>query len=96
MKVQIKYPQTKCAYCGKPFTKKHGNQKYCSYNCKHNAKKEQTAKARMKHYHTKQKQRGGDQAWGLGTSGLGQHRQTDHNIEYQKIQNEKKRLNLKF
>ncbi len=95
MKVEIKLPKAKCQYCGKPYKKNHGNQKYCSYNCKHNAKKEQVARARMKHYHNN-KQLGGDKVWGLGTSGLGQHRQEDHNIEYQKIQNEKKRLHLKF
>ena len=40
MKITINYPQTKCQYCGKTFTKTHNRQVYCSTECKNNARKE--------------------------------------------------------
>lgn len=91
MKITIKKPQAKCQYCGKTYTKNHGNQKYCSYNCKTNAKKEQVARARMKHYYTYKN----TSKESLGSGSLGPHKHTDDTLEYEKIQNELKRLRLK-
>ena len=93
MKVDIKYPKAKCSYCGKTFTKQHGNQKYCSYNCKHNAKKEQVAHSRLRNYY-KNKEQGKISIYGLGTGSLGQHRNTDTDREQEIITREKQRLGI--
>lgn len=82
-----------CKYCGKPFIKQHGNQKYCSKKCAHNRKLEQNADARMRSYH-KNKQRGGDKIYGLGSGGLGAHRHKSFKLELQKIENEMHRLKI--
>lgn len=82
-----------CEYCHKKFTKNHGNQKYCSIDCQYNAELEKNADYRMKSYH-KNKKRGGDKFWGVGSGGLGPHRHNDPDLELLKIRNELKRLNL--
>ena len=82
-----------CEYCHTPFTPSHGNQKYCSPVCQYNAELEQNANSRVKSYH-KNKKRGGDKFWGMGSGGLGPHRHEDPSLELLKIQNEMKRLNL--
>lgn len=83
-----------CEYCGEPFIKRHGNQKYCSKECSENKRLEQNADAAMRYYHHTKKQRGGDKVWGLGTGGLGQHKHDDWEVELQKVQNEMKRLRI--
>jgi len=83
----------KCEYCGEEFVKHHGNQIYCSYICAYYKKLEQNADSRMKSYH-KNKKRGGDKFWGLGTGGLGPHHHEDWDVEFQKITNEMARLRL--
>jgi len=40
MKVNIKYPKSKCAYCGKEYTKTHNRQTYCSDKCRKHARQE--------------------------------------------------------
>ncbi|WP_406532495.1 hypothetical protein [Methanobrevibacter sp.] len=82
-----------CEYCHEVFIKTHGNQKYCSPDCQYHADLEQNADARMKSYH-KNKERGGDKFWGLGSGGLGPHRHEDPELEITKIHNEFKRLHL--
>lgn len=86
--------ETKCAYCGKKFHKTHGNQKYCSPTCAKHKKLEQTAQSRMKYYY-RNKKRGGDKIWGIGTGGLGAHRYDDPNKEKEKIKKELHRLKLR-
>ena len=83
-----------CEYCGKPFIKSHGNQKYCSKTCSNNRRLEQNAESRMKSYH-KNKKRGGDKFYGLGSGGLGPHMHQDWETEKVKINNELKRLKLR-
>lgn len=85
---------TKCQYCGKLFHKTHGNQKYCSETCAKNSKREQTANSRMKYYY-KNKKRGGDKFYGLGTGGLGPHKHEDDDKEYEKILKEFHRLRIR-
>ena len=82
-----------CEYCHTKFIKTHGNQKYCSESCCYNAELEKNADYRMKSYH-KNKKRGGDKFWGMGSGGLGPHRHEDPLLELTKIQNEMKRLNI--
>lgn len=82
-----------CEYCGKQFIKTHGNQKYCSKTCSDNKNRELNADARMRWYH-RNKKRGGDKIYGLGSGGLGPHKQKDFTIEHEKIENELRRLKL--
>lgn len=82
-----------CEYCGKSYIKTHGNQKYCSKNCAENRILEQNADARMKSYH-KNKKRGGDKFYGLGSGGLGPHKHDDWETEKLKVENEMCRLGL--
>ena len=84
---------SKCEYCGQDFVKTHGNQKYCSDECKESRKLEQDAYASMKYYY-KTKKRGGDKVWGLGSGGLGPHSHDDFEVEKEKISKEMKRLGL--
>ena len=83
-----------CEYCGKQFIKQHGNQKYCSKICSENKNRELNADAANKHYHHVKKVRGGDKVWGLGSGSLGPHRHEDWKVEYEKIENEIRRLKL--
>ena len=93
IKQEKTFKVSKCAYCGQKFVKSHGNQKYCSEECKKNRKLEQDANASMKYYH-KKKKRGGDKVWGLGSGGLGPHMHDDFEVEKSKISKELRRLNL--
>ena len=83
----------KCAYCGEIFQQEHANEKYCSDRCRESAKLEQVADAAYRHYH-KYKWRGGNRTWGVGTSGLGGHRQGNFEDEKEKINNEFRRIGL--
>ena len=82
-----------CEYCHETFIPTHGNQKYCSSNCQYHAELEKNAESRMKSYY-RNKKRGGDKFWGLGSGGLGCHRHDDPEVELSKIHNEFRRLNL--
>ena len=82
-----------CEYCHKLFTPVHGNQKYCSTECQYHADLENNADSRMKSDH-KNKKRGGDKFWGMGSGGLGPHMHEDQKLEHLKIQNELRRLHL--
>jgi len=86
--------QSKCEYCGKPYTKTHGNQKYCSKKCRKNAKREQVAHSRLRTYYKNKNQKKIKQ-YGLGTGSLGQHKNPDNNQEYQLIRKELQRLKIK-
>ena len=92
MKVDVKLPKAKCEWCGKPYTKTHGNQKYCSYNCKKHAEKEQNRNRKHKWYHRNKHRLTEKQRYGLGTGTLGPHKKTDDHEEYTAIQKEKQRL----
>lgn len=93
MKVEIKYPQTKCAYCGKTFTKTHNRQKYCSTTCSQNADKEKQQLRSLKHFY---KNRDRIYAKQLGTRTIGPHKNPDQEREQEIIQKEKQRLGLTF
>lgn len=93
MKVQIKYPEAKCAYCGQKYTKTHGNQKYCSDYCRKEAEKENTRKRVYKHYY-KNKNRINNTR--IGTRTIGPHKHPNHEREAEIVQNEVERIGLKL
>jgi predicted nucleic acid-binding Zn ribbon protein len=88
MKVTIKYPKTKCAYCGKTYTKKHNRQKYCSKTCSKNAKREQDRKAWIRWFHKNKKTLYQTR---LGTRTIGPKPNPNPEREAEIIKNEKQR-----
>ena len=89
MEAKIKYPQTKCSYCGKPFTKKHNRQTYCSDACRNNARQEKK-RTYNKTYYIKNRER--LQQTTIGTRTIGPHKHPINEREQQIVQNEKQRL----
>ena len=51
MKIEIKYPTAKCAYCGKTYTKKHNRQTYCSEKCRKHARQEKKRIYNSRYYY---------------------------------------------
>lgn len=93
------YP-VKCKYCGKPFTKSHNRQMYCSDSCRRNALREQKARYQAKRrLKIKQKVLIVDEykKYGLGSYGTSAngHRKNNFSHEYMAIQKEMKRIGLK-
>ena len=89
----------RCLWCGKEFIKSHNRQVCCSKECQDNLTAENWAKASMKYYY---KNKVGNinkrNLTDLGSKGTTQtcHRLEDFDEEYKWIQEEKKRLGLKF
>ena len=82
---------SKCAYCNKEFVKPHFNSKYCSDDCRSNAKREQDRKAWFRWFY-KNKKRIYDTM--LGTGSLSEHCQSDFEVEAVLVKNELRRLGL--
>lgn len=91
MKVQIKYPKSKCAYCGKEYTKQHNRQKYCSTTCAKNAHREHKRNWAYRNYH-KNKQHINNIR--IGTRTIGPTRNPDTDREAEIVQNEIERIGL--
>ena len=91
MKVQIKYPTAKCAYCGQEYTKTHNRQKYCSTKCAENAHREHKRNWAYRNYH-KNKQH--INTTRIGTRTIGATRNPDPEREAQIVQNEIERIGL--
>ena len=91
MKVKIKYPKAKCAYCGKTYTKTHNRQTYCSDKCRDNARKEKRIKYNYKYY-TKNKRKIHNTY--LGTNSLAPSKNPDNDREAEIVQNEIRRIGL--
>ena len=89
MKVNIKYPERKCAYCGKPFKKTHNRQVYCSPECRSKGDQEKANRRWRKWYHKNKKTLYQKQ---LGTRTIGPHRHPENDREAEIITNEKDRL----
>ena len=92
--------ETKCKYCGKPFTKTHNRQVYCSDSCRLNARREQKARYQAKRrLRIKQKILVVDEykKYGLGSYGTSAngHRKSKFSQEYIAIQKEMKRIGLR-
>lgn len=89
MKVNIKYPEVRCAYCGKPFKKHHNRQVYCSDECRTNARKEKRRIYDSNYYYRVRKQRNKTL---IGTRTIGPHKHPRTEREQQIVTNEKQRL----
>ena len=93
MKVNIKYPERKCAYCGKPFERKHNRQKYCSEECAYHAHREKH-NIRCRRYYYRHKDRINKTK--IGTRTIGPKPNPDPNREAEIIQNEVERIGLRI
>lgn len=91
MKVQIKYPKTKCAYCGKTFTKKHNRQKYCSDKCRKYARQEKRRIYDSRYYY---KNRDIINKKRIGTRTIGPKPNPDTERETEIVRNEVERIGL--
>ena len=93
MKVQIKYPQAKCKYCGKTFTKQHNRQVYCSDTCRKHARQEKRRIYDTRYYY---KNRKTILQKRKGTPTIGPNPHPDPNREHEIIQNEIERIGLRI
>ncbi len=94
MKVQIKYPTAKCAYCGREYTKQHNRQTYCSDECRQKGYQEKNNNRWRKWYRKNKKTLYQKQ---LGTRTIGPKPNPDPEREAEIIRNEKERtLSLTF
>lgn len=91
MEVKIKYPEVKCAYCGKPFHKKHNRQIYCSTECRNNARKEKKRIYNSRYYYKNRKRL---HATLIGTRTIGPKANPNKEREAEIIQNEVERIGL--
>lgn len=87
--------ETKCAYCGKIFKKKHFNEKYCSIECRKNSRQEQNRRNFHRWYHKHKNDMGYDKRWKMGTGELGPHMHDNVDKERNAIKNEFARLRLR-
>lgn len=81
-----------CQLCGKPYTKQHRNQRYCSQECSQEARRLKN-RIYFSRWYTKNK----TYCWARkkGTGTLGPHRHTTDEDEYEAIQTELRRLRLR-
>ena len=81
-----------CQLCGKPYKKKYKNQRYCSPDCSQEARR---LKSRI--YFSKWYTKNKTYCWARkkGTGTLGPHRHTTDKEEYEAIQTELRRLQLR-
>ena len=81
-----------CQLCGKPYTKKYRNQRYCSEDC---SKEAPRLKNRI--YFSKRYTKNKTYCWARkkGTGTLGPHRHDNDESEYEAIQTELRRLRLR-
>ena len=91
MNINIKYPQSKCKYCGQTFTKTHNRQEYCTKECRDNARQEKRRTYNLRYYN-KNKNRIHHKY--PGTNTLAPHRNPDPQRETEIIQNEKRRIGI--
>lgn len=90
-----------CKFCGKPFTKTHNREMYCSDYCRIEARKDQKAKYQRKRRRLVQQgvlivtdREKGNLFY--NSNYLSQHRYKDFNREQKAIERELKRLKLKI
>lgn len=93
MKAKIRYPQAKCKLCGKPYTKKHNRQQYCSTECSKEAKRIQDRKAWTRWFYKNRKTLYQTQ---LGTRTIGPHKHENEEREQEIVQNEIRRMGLQM
>lgn len=86
---------SKCHWCGKPYTKKHNRQTYCTDKCRKEAKKEQNRNNFHRWYHKNKHKPGISQKNQLGTRPIGSHKNKNPKKEYEIIQKELHRIGLR-
>ena len=92
MKVNIKYPERKCAYCGRTFTRKHNRQKYCSEECAYHAHREKHNIRNRRYYY---KHRDRINKTKIGTRTIGPKPNPDPEREAEIVNNEIERIGLR-
>ena len=85
MKIEIKYPTAKCAYCGKTFTKQHNRQTYCSETCRKHARQEKKRIYNSRYYYKNKKR---ILTTAIGTRTISPHKHKDHQREAEIIKKE--------
>ena len=93
MKVNIKYPEAKCKWCGNTYKKTHNRQQYCSDYCRNEAKKEQTRNSKLRHYYRNRNQ---INKTSIGTRTIGPHKNPNDDKEAEIVQNEIRRIGLQM
>ena len=91
MEIEIKYPQAKCALCGKIFTKQHNRQVYCSDECRTEARRLKRRKYDHQYY-IRNRNRINHKR--LGTRTIGPKPNPEPTREAEIIQNEIERIGL--
>ena len=84
-----------CIWCGQKFIKKHHSEKYCSDECRKDARGQQSRNKAHRWYHRHKHELSEEQRWGLGSGSLGEHRHEDFEKEQRVIKNELRRLKIK-
>ena len=91
MKVQVKYPEVRCAYCGKTFEKHHNRQKYCSTTCATNAHREHKRNWAYRYYYKNKKRINTTR---IGTRTIGPKPNPNIEREEEIVKNEVERIGL--
>ena len=91
-KIKIKYPKSKCAYCGKTYTKHHNRQKYCSPECAYQAHREKHRIRNMRYYYRHRERINKTK---IGTRTIGPKPNNNPEREAEIVQNEIERIGLK-
>lgn len=90
-----KVRKSKCGWCGREYVKTANKQKYCSPQCRKDARSHQSRMKSHRYYHKHKHEMNEKQRWGLGSGVLGAHAHNDYEKEQRVIQNELRRLGLK-
>ena len=83
--------KAKCKWCGKPFTKIHNRQTYCTEHCRKEAEKEHNRNRQLRYY---KKNRKIILQKRKGTATIGPRPNPDPNREHEIIRNEIDRLGI--
>ena len=93
MEIQIKYPKSKCAYCGKTFTKTHNRQTYCSDTCRKHARQEKRRIYDSRYYYKNRKIINQKR---IGTRTIGPKPNPNLERETEIVRNEVERIGLRI
>lgn len=92
MEARIKYPEVRCAYCGKLYKRKHNRQKYCSDECSKEANRE---KDRIRHLRYYYKNKNRINTTKIGTRSIGPRANPNKERESEIVRNELDRIGLR-
>jgi len=85
--------KSKCKWCGKPYTKKHNRQTYCSEHCRNEADKEHNRNRQLRYY---KKHRKIILSKRKGTATIGPKPNPNTQREHEIIRNEIERIGLRI